>query len=78
MNYSIVSVILVITGIIIGLLVFFYPVSVMRFQVKFYEKINWRIEPISLQKEFDRTRYTGLYLVVLCLLSSVYMIFFGK
>jgi len=73
MNYLPVSVVLIIIGIIVGLLVFFYPVSVMRMQVKFYEKINWRIEPISLQKEFKRTRYTGLYLVCLCLFAIMYI-----
>ena len=78
MNYVSISLVLIVTGIVVGILVFFYPVSVMRMQVKFYEKINWRIEPISLQKEFNRTKYTGLYLIVLCLLSSVYIKFFLK
>ena len=78
MNYAFVSAVLIIAGIAVGLFVFFYPVSVMKMQVKFYEKINWRIEPISLQKEFNRTKYTGLYLIVLCLLSSVYIKFFLK
>jgi hypothetical protein len=76
MNPVVVTAIFTLLGIVIGFLVFLYPVSVMRMQVKFYEKINWRIEPISLQKEFDRTRYTGLYLVILCLLFSVYIKFF--
>jgi hypothetical protein len=78
MNYTVITTVLIIAGIVVGILVFFYPVSVMRLQVKFYEKINWRIEPISLQKEFNRTKYTGLYLVLLCLLSSVYIKFFLK
>jgi len=69
---------LILTGIIIGLLVYFYPVSVMRLQVKFYEKINWRVEPISLQKEFDRTKHTGLYLVILCVFAGAYMWYFLK
>ncbi|MDP2928074.1 MAG: hypothetical protein Q8N80_04690 [Candidatus Omnitrophota bacterium] len=78
MNYIPVSVAFIIVGIVVGLLVFFYPVSVMRMQVKFYEKINWRIEPISLQKEFKRTKNTGLYLLALCLLASIYIKFFLK
>jgi len=76
MNYIPVSVALIISGIVVGLLVFFYPVSWMRLQVKLYEKINWRIEPISLQKEYKRTKYTGLYLVILCLFLSIYIRFF--
>jgi hypothetical protein len=76
MSYIPVTIVCIIAGIIVGILVYFYPVSVMRFQVKFYEKINWRIEPISLQKEFDRTRNSGLYLIILCILSAVYVKFF--
>ncbi len=78
MNYIPLAVAFIIVGIPVGLLVFFFPVSVMKMQVKFYEKINWRIEPISLQKEFTRTKYTGFYLVVLCLLASIYITFFLK
>jgi len=76
MNYIPVSIALIVTGIIVGLFVFFYPVSVMRMQVKFFEKLNWRVELISLQKEFNRIRHTGLYLVVLCLCAGVYIKFF--
>ena len=71
-----ISIILIFIGIIAGLLVFFYPVSVMKLQVKFYEKINWRIEPISLQKEFKRTKHSGIYLIVLCLFAIAYIKFF--
>ena len=71
-----ISIMLIIVGIIVGVLMFFYPVSVMRMQVKFYEMINWRIEPISLQKEFKRTKYSGLYLVVLCLFAILYVKFY--
>jgi hypothetical protein len=78
MNYVSISLVLIVIGIVVGILVFFYPVSVMRMQVKFYEKINWRIEPISLQKEFNRTKYTGLYLIALCLFSSIYIKLFLK
>ena len=78
MNYIPVSIAFIIVGIVVGLFVFFYPVSVMRMQVKLYEKINWRIEPISLQKEYKRTKYTGLYLVLLCLYASVYIWYFFR
>jgi hypothetical protein len=74
MNYNFVSMIFIVAGMVIGLLVFFYPVSVMRMEVKVFEKINWRIEHISLQKEFNRIKYTGVYLVALCLFASVYML----
>jgi hypothetical protein len=73
MNYVPVALIFIFAGVIVGVLVFFYPVSLMRFQVKFYELINLRIEPISLQKEFNSSRRAGLYLVVLSILSGIYI-----
>ncbi|MDD5130968.1 MAG: hypothetical protein PHS66_08000 [Candidatus Omnitrophica bacterium] len=76
MSYEFVSMVLIMIGVVVGLLVYFYPVSVMRMQVKFFEKLNWRIELISLQREFNRIKYTGLYLVILCLCASIYIKFF--
>ncbi|HNW39704.1 MAG TPA: hypothetical protein PL125_04170 [Candidatus Omnitrophota bacterium] len=76
MSFIPIAIALIIIGIITGLLVFFYPVSVMRIQVKLFEMMNWRVEHISLQKEFNRTKYTGVYLVVLCLCAGLYMSFF--
>ena len=78
MNYISVSIVLIIVGAVVGLLVYLYPVSVMRMQVKFFEKLNWRVELISLQREFNRIKYTGLYLVGLCLLAGIYIKFFLK
>ena len=40
------------------------PLEAIELQRKFYEKINWRIEPISLQKEIRNTRIMGIFLMV--------------
>ena len=37
------------TGIALGLFLFSKPFSAIEMQRKFYEKINWRIEPISME-----------------------------
>jgi hypothetical protein len=76
MNYIFVSVALILAGIIVGVFIFFCCALVIRLQIKFYEKINWRIEPISLPKELKNTRYMGLFLVLFCLLASFYIRFF--
>jgi hypothetical protein len=76
MNYIPVSAVWILVGIIVGVFIFFRPAVVIRLQIKFYEKINWRIEPISLPKELKNTRYMGLFLVLFCLLASFYIRFF--
>jgi len=59
-------------GIIIGLFVFFKPIMTIEIQKKFYEKINWRIEPISMRKEIRNTKIMGIFLAVVALLTIVY------
>ena len=43
-------------------------------QRRLYEKMNWRIEPISMQKEIRNTRFMGLFLLILILLSIIYLV----
>lgn len=54
-------------SIVMGLFLFLKPSMVIELQKKFYEKINWRIEPISMQKEIRNTRIMGLFLVIAAL-----------
>lgn len=58
-------------GIIIGLFVFFKPELTIEIQRKFYERINWRIEPISMQKEIRNTKIMGIFLVVLATVTII-------
>ena len=59
-------------GIIIGQFVFFKPELTIEIQRKFYEKINWRIEPISMQKEIRNTKIMGAFLVVVAIATMIY------
>jgi hypothetical protein len=61
-------------GIIVGLFLFFKPVLSIEIQKKFYEKINWRIEPISLKKEIRNTKIMGIFLVFISLLTLIYLL----
>jgi len=61
-------------SIIIGLFIFKKPTSAFEIQRKFYALINWRIEPISLQKEIRNTKIMGLSLVVIGLVTIGYII----
>lgn len=59
-------------SLIIGLFLFFKPIFAIEIQRKFYEKINWRIEPISMQKEIRNTKLMGLFLITISLLTMIY------
>jgi hypothetical protein len=58
-------------GIIIGLFVFFKPILTIEIQKKFYEKINWRIEPISMQKEIRNTKIMGILLLAVAIVTAI-------
>jgi len=59
-------------GIIIGLFIFLKPELAIEIQKKFYEIINWRIEPISMPKEIRNTKIMGMFLVVLAIAAIAY------
>jgi len=61
-------------GILIGLFLFLKPVLSIDIQRKFYEKINWRMEPISMQKEIRNTKIMGLFLICISLVNMVYIL----
>ncbi|MDI6606613.1 MAG: hypothetical protein QME65_05690, partial [Candidatus Omnitrophota bacterium] len=57
---------------VVGLFVFFKPNLTIEIQKKFYEKINWRIEPISMQKEIRNTKIMGGFLVIVAIITIIY------
>jgi hypothetical protein len=59
-------------GIAIGLFVFFKPALTIEIQRKCYEKINWRIEPISMPKEIRNTKIMGIFLVFIATVTTIY------
>jgi len=56
-------------GFCIGILFITKPAVAIEIQRRFYAKINWKIEPISMQKELRNTRMMGLILVILLLFA---------
>jgi len=49
------------------------PMRTIELQKGFYARINWRIEPISLEKELRNTRLMGFFLIALSLASAVFV-----
>lgn len=71
-NTSLTSILISVIGIIIGLFIFFKPELTIEIQRKFYEKINWRIEPISMPKEIINTKIMGIILVAVAIVTITY------
>jgi len=60
-------------SLLLGFFLFLKPASAIELQRRFYEKINWKIEPISIPKEIRNTKLMGLFLIILAFLISAYI-----
>lgn len=60
--------------ILLGVALIAWPSSAIEFQRRFYEKINWRMEPISMSKEIRNTRIMGGMLIVAAVIAIVYSV----
>jgi hypothetical protein len=60
------------SGVIVGLLIYFKLTLAIEIQKEFYEKINWRIEPISMPKEIRNTKTTGAFLVIIAIATMIF------
>jgi hypothetical protein len=49
------------------------PQLAIKFQQKFYARINWRIEPIDLVKELRNTRIMGAISLILSIILVLYI-----
>lgn len=58
-----------------GLFIYCKPLKAFEIQKRFYELINWRIEPISVQKEIRNTRLMGVFLVLFVIGALLYVFF---
>jgi len=63
-----------IIDIIVGAFIFLKPELTIEIQRKFYEKINWRIEPISMPKEIRNTKIMGISVVFITILAVIYFL----
>ncbi|MDD5281231.1 MAG: hypothetical protein PHC37_03685 [Candidatus Omnitrophica bacterium] len=69
-----ISILTYLIAVAVGLTMLLRPGAVIEFQRRFYEKINWRIEPISMPKEIRNTKLMGLFLVLAAPLGIIYII----
>ncbi len=71
-NIPLIPILISVVSITIGLFVFFKPDLTIEIQRRFYEKLNWRIEPISMQKEIRNTKIMGILLVAVAIGTIIY------
>jgi len=73
MNLLSIAALFILAGIIFGAFVYLNTPLAIKMQMKFYKKINWRMEPVSMQKEIRNTKIMGLFLFIFCVLAIIYI-----
>jgi len=58
----------------IGIVLFSQAQRVLLMQTKFYAKLNWKIKPISMEKEVRFTRKMGKLLLILASITTILII----
>ena len=71
------AVILILASLVFGLFLLFKPSSAIEIQRRFYEKINWRIEPVSMAGEIRNTRIMGVFVAVFSIVISLFYFLLG-
>ncbi len=64
----------VVIAIAFGSLLAWKPKKIIDIQIALYRPFNWKIEPISMEKEIRNTRIMGLAVIVLGILSLGYIL----
>jgi hypothetical protein len=49
----------------LGSLLFLRPAQAIEMQRRLYLAINWKVEPVSMEKELRMTRYMGIFTLVM-------------
>jgi len=63
--YKIFGVIIALVSFVFGGIAIWQPNSVIKFQQRFCERINWKVEPISWEIEIRSTKRFGRILILL-------------
>lgn len=60
-------------AIVFGALVAWKPKKTIEIQIALYRPFNWKLEPISMEKEIKNTRIMGLIVLILGIISLIYI-----
>ena len=76
MNLLPLSIMFSVVGIVFGLIMVYKAPLIIKMQIKAFARSNWRMEPISMEKELKNTKISGINLIAVCVLTLIYMKFF--
>ena len=65
---------IVIIAVLFGALLMWRPKKIIEIQIAIYRPFNWKIEPISMDKEIRNTRIMGTVVFILGIISLIYVI----
>ncbi|MFH1778559.1 MAG: hypothetical protein ABH847_00790 [Candidatus Omnitrophota bacterium] len=65
LTYKIIAVIIGLTSLLFGIVALLRSESVIKFQQRYCERINWKVEPISWELEVRSTKRFGRILIFL-------------
>lgn len=57
----------------IGVFLVMKPQLAIEIQRRFYARINWKIEPISMEKELRNTRSMGIFLIIFSIATLIFI-----
>ena len=63
-----------VVAIVFGGIIAWKPKKIIDMQIAIYRPFNWKIEPISMEKEIRNTRIMGLVVLILGILSLGYIL----
>ena len=70
---NLIFVIIALLAFLMGIYVYSQPLKIIDIQRRFYLLINWKIEPVSMQKEIRNTKAMGLFLIIFVIIVCVYI-----
>jgi hypothetical protein len=75
MKGIILSLLLPAIGIITGFILIRTPGLCIELQKRAYLLINWRIEPVSMERELNNTRLMGFVLISISMIGLIFVLF---
>jgi hypothetical protein len=67
--------IIILGCVVFGFFILLKPAVAIELQRRFYEKINWKIEPVSMPREIRNTKIMGLFVLFFCIIAAVFYFF---
>ncbi|UCD55119.1 MAG: hypothetical protein JSV93_06325 [Candidatus Omnitrophota bacterium] len=74
-NISYVQLVVFVIAMVFGTLIMWKPRKVIEIEIAVYRAFNWKIEPISMEKEIRNTRSTGAIVFIFGIAALLYVMY---